>query len=125
MKNFIVIDTELEHPIGLRWGYNNIELTRGLWLPHMEIPIDECDNDNTFWIENHSEKEYEINDVTMYGFGQNKIKYWGKFSPFGSDREWNSHILHSKGRWRIDWNYPTFTWLHHSLGMGWLVKPAD
>jgi len=91
----------------------------------MEISIDDCESANRFWISNSSDQDYEILDVIMFGFGHGKIKYWGKFFPDNDQHYWNSHVIHARGRWELDWQYPTFTWLHHSLGMGWLVKPGD
>ena len=124
MKNFIVIKTDINAPIELRWGNNDQDLTNGKWQREMQISIDHCESHNRFWIRNHSDTELEILDMTMYGFGQGKIKYWGRFLPTSSDASWNSHIIHPLGTWQMDWQYPTFSWLHQSLGMGWLVKPV-
>jgi hypothetical protein len=125
VKNFIVITTNLSCPVDLGWGHNDQELTQGPWLPNMEICINHCESNNVLWIENKSDQEYEIDDITMYGFGQGKIKYWGRFSPADGGSSWSSHVIHKHGKWFITWQYPTFTWLHKSLGMGWLVKPDN
>lgn len=124
MKNFIVINTDVNASTELRWGNNDQDLTNGTWQREMQISIDHCECHNRLWISNDTDIECEILDMNMYGFGQGKIKYWGRFFPALGGPGWNSHIIHAMGTWQLDWQYPTFTWLHQSLGMGWLVKPV-
>ena len=124
MKNFIVFDLCISAPVNLRWGNNEQELTTGPWYDHMEIEIHQCEEKNTFWIHNHDSSSYEIRDITMYGFGQGKIKHWGRFLSFDGGSQYSSNVIAAKGSWTIDWQYPTFTWLHKNLDRGWLVKPS-
>lgn len=125
MKNFIVIEISAIEPLNLCWGNNEQELTSGPWLNYMEIEIHQCRQQNTFWIKNFTDSSYEIQDIKMYGFGQGKLKHWGRFQTLDEECQRPSHVIGSKGCWSIDWQYPTFTWLHKSLHMGWLVKPVQ
>ena len=61
-----------------------------------------------------------VNSITMFDMGAEKLKYFGVYRE-PSGKEYMCQDFTDGGCWYLDFNYPVFTWLHHTLQLGWLL----
>lgn len=122
MINHIEIDFN-DDPGSLVIGHNDQILFAEISNRHLSIDIDcpVCDS-MVFWIDNRGERDIEINNLSMFGHGSDKLKFLGRWSSNDGSNTFSSHWVHSMGRWQLEYQYPTFSWLHQQLHYGWLVK---
>lgn len=78
----------------------------------------------TLWIQNSGDHDIEIDSLSMFGHGSSKLKFLGSWISDDGTRQFSSHWIHARGKWYIEYQYPTFSWVHQKLHYGWLVKPV-
>jgi len=51
--------------------------------------------------------DYQVNDVSMFDIGNGELV---------------KHAKTENGIWKLQYEYPVFSWLHKILNHGWLLK---
>lgn len=125
MKNLVEIVPVLDTGVEVVVGHNAQILYQGPLNTRLEFTIDNCEPNNVIWIDNHSDVDIELSTVAMFEQGHDKLRYLGSFQHQDGRPAWQSHWVHARGRWSIDYEYPVFPWLHQKLQYGWLVKPVE
>jgi len=54
--------------------------------------------------------DFTVQSISMYGLGKNQLAKIAK---------------KENGTWRLEYQYPVFSWLHKILQHGWLLKEDD
>jgi hypothetical protein len=119
MKNIIEIDVTIG-AIGSVKVIHNDKLIKIIDSSGQHIfDIDANNGENTFLMVPLI--PIKINQMLMFGLGKNKLVYRGLCCD--SDHNiFQSQDVMPGSVWKLDYQTPVFTWLHHALDYGWLVK---
>lgn len=110
----------------LKIGHNNQTLFSEIKSNIVDFDVyGDTTIEQVLWIENSGDHDIEINSLSMFGHGSDKLKFLGSWTSKDGSTEFPSHWIHAHGRWTIKYQYPTFSWLHEKLHYGWLVKPVE
>jgi len=94
-------------------------------LPEFWVECDENTENQIMVINQSSHDCIELVDLEMFDLGKNKLKYFGSVINEQNREQYQSTTLPPGYRWRMNYRYPVFSWLHQTLNLGWLVRPTD
>ena len=63
----------------------------------------------------------EVKNVKINGIESPKIMYQGLYYPTGMPARKTTYIDFN-GVWVLDFSVPVYTWLHNTMGLGWIYE---
>lgn len=118
MKNIIEFEIEFLDKHGHISIFHNCELIKNIdTAGHIKLELTSVNFQNQLSIT--ADVEIKIGWITMFGIGKEKLVYQGVC--VGNNEQYQGQELLPGYQWQLDYTYPVFTWLHLTLGHGWLV----
>jgi hypothetical protein len=74
---------------------------------------------NTLQIKSITNQIFNVQFVTMFDLGKEKLVYFGQV--FDQNSVYQSQQVVPGATWSLEYQDPIFVWLHQTLGHGWLL----
>ncbi len=100
--------------------YHNGQLITTEATISYKLQLDTIDN-NTLCVSNLGSKNIHVKSISMFDMGHDKLVYLGLCHD--GNRCYQSQDVAPGVNWKLEYQYPVFSWLHEKLNFGWLIRP--